>query len=158
MRTSLTFYAVRNDERVPTEVAAVEDVVAGLVEQIRWCLQSAQYSVGAPASNDAEPAEALQVLDATAVLELSPDGHYWARYDQNTTEGWTDEGRSALDIWSAAMGESASHEFMLESGDFLIFDNYRVLHRRRAFTPGPIPGRRGTAGSANGNTVSISPR
>jgi hypothetical protein len=133
----LAFYVVRNDERVPTEVAAVEDVVAGLSEETRRLLESAQYSVSAPASNDADPTGTRQVLDDAVVLELSPDGHYWARYDHSTTQGRTDEARGALDVWSAALGESASQEFMLEPGDFLIFDNYRVLHRRRAFTPGP---------------------
>jgi alpha-ketoglutarate-dependent taurine dioxygenase len=32
-----------------------------------------------------------------------------------------------------------ARELVLNPGEFLIFDNYRVLHRRRAFTPGPAP-------------------
>lgn len=134
----LTFYAVRNDERVPTEMVTVSDVVMRLDEKTRRRLQSAQsYVVGAPASNDSGPSGLRQVLRDAPVLDLSPDGHYRARYDKQTTEGRTREARDALDIWSSALREHKSHQFLLNPGDFLIFDNYTVLHRRRAFVPGP---------------------
>jgi hypothetical protein len=127
----LTFFAVRNDERVPTEIAAVEDVVGRLDERTQRRLQSSAYEVGAPASNDGGHA-----LVGAPVLELDVQGHR-VRYDQGTTRGQTDEAESALDVWVTALHDVPAQEPVLRPGEFLIFDNYRVLHRRRAFTPGP---------------------
>jgi L-asparagine oxygenase len=132
----LTFYAVRNEERVPTEVAAVADISATLDGATLRALRGPQFSVGAPASNDAGPAEVRRGLDGVAVLEPA-DGQDWARFDGGTTRGLTDEARAALTAWQDALDRAAGEQFVLDARDFLIFDNYRVLHRRRAFTPRP---------------------
>jgi L-asparagine oxygenase len=127
----LTFYAVRNNERVPTEIMAVEEVIGRLDEQTRRRLRSTCYEVGAPASNDAE-----HRLAGTSVLDLREHGHR-VRYDRGTTKGQTTEAAAALETWTETLEGMPGAELVLESGEFLIFDNYRVLHRRRAFTPGP---------------------
>lgn len=127
----LTFFAVRNDEQVPTEILAVEDAVARLDEQVLRRLRSAAYEVGAPASNDGDLA-----LTGTPLLELSADGHR-VRFDQGTTSGLTDDAVAALKEWADALADAPALEPVLQPGEFLIFDNYRSLHRRKAFTPGP---------------------
>jgi len=129
----LTFYAVRNDEQVPTELAAVTDALDLLPSQTQQQLMRPEFEVGAPASNDAAFA-----LSGTAVLEFGVDGHR-ARYDAGTTRGLTPAAVSALADWSSALTGMPGRELVLNPGDFLIFDNYRVLHRRRAFNPGPTP-------------------
>ena len=133
----LTFYAVRNEERVPTEITTVDDVVSALDAEGRRRLKSAQFTVGAAASNDADPSGRRAQSDGIAVLEDGPGGHVWARYDRGTTAGRTAEASAALEAWSGALDRVPAQEFVLDAGDFLIFDNYRVLHRRRAFTPRP---------------------
>ncbi len=133
----LTFYAIRNEERVPTEVAAVEDVVAGIDPRTRRTLHTPRFTVGAPASNDADPFGQTRQLDGTAVLEDGPHGEPWARFDRGTTEAVDEDAAVALKAWKDALDGAAGEEFVLEAGDFLIFDNYRVLHRRRAFSPHP---------------------
>lgn len=127
----LSFYTVRNDELVPTEVLATEDVVTSLDEATIHDLQSAQFDVGAPASNDE-----TETLLGAALLEQSFEG-YRARYDQGTVTGTTPAANAALDRWVRAVEQTRAEEFVLRPGDFLIFDNHRVLHRRRAFQPGP---------------------
>lgn len=127
----LTFYAVRNEERVPTEVVAVDEVVRRLNEQTQRQLRSLSYDVGAPASNRTDCA-----LRGTSVLDLSEHG-YRARFDRNTTNPRTREASTALRDWITAVAGVPAARLTLEPGEFLIFDNYRVLHRRRAFTPNP---------------------
>lgn len=110
---------------------AIEDAVAALDDATVQSLQSAQFLVGAPASND----ETAPLPDA-ALLEQSYEGTR-ARYDRGTVTGTTPAAAAALDRWVQALEQSRAEEFVLGPGDFLIFDNYRVLHRRRAFQPGP---------------------
>jgi L-asparagine oxygenase len=133
----LTFCAMRNDERVPTELTAADDIVALLSEDSRRRLVAARYTVGAPASNDADPVGRRMELTNAPLLELSADGRYWVRFDRGTTHGQDPEAEAALTRLREAAAASPRRECVLEAGDFLIFDNYRVLHRRRAFTPGP---------------------
>jgi L-asparagine oxygenase len=132
----LTFYAVRNEERVPTEVTALADVASTLDDATLRVLCTPQFSVGAPASNDAGLAEDRRWLDSAALLEPA-DEQDWVRFDCGTTQGLTDEARAALATWQDALDHAGGEEFVLDARDFLIFDNYRVLHRRRAFTPRP---------------------
>lgn len=130
----LTFIAVRNQERVPTELAAIEDVVVRLDDTTRERLMAQEFEVGAPVSN----AEAMtRPLKDTAVLDHDADGRYRVRYDRGTTIGLTEAATEALDRWYAVLREVPAEELVLEPGMFLAFDNYRVLHRRRAFTPKP---------------------
>ncbi|MBS2962946.1 TauD/TfdA family dioxygenase [Actinocrinis puniceicyclus] len=139
----LTFYAVRNEELVPTEVVALADIVATLDESTLHELRSAHFSAGAPASNDTGALREGGRLDRTALLESAGErGQEWARFDAGTTRGLNDRARAALAVWQNALDAAEGRQFVLESRDFLIFDNYRVLHRRRAFTPGPQAGAR----------------
>lgn len=130
----LTFYAVRNEERVPTDLAAIEDVVMRLDPVTLDGLMAPEFDVGAPASNDEDR---TQVLTSTPVLDLGADGRYRVRYDRGTTVGRTETAARALERWSEVLREVPSEEHVLRPGEFMIFDNYRMLHRRRAFTPCP---------------------
>lgn len=130
----LTFYAVRNEERVPTEITALDDVVVRLDEETRLNLLAAEFEVGAPDSNDGD---ATGPLVKAAVLETGPDGRHRVRYDRGTTVGVTAAAQQALERWSTALKAIPAAEMVLDTGDFMIFDNHRVLHRRKAFTPRP---------------------
>lgn len=130
----LTMFGIRNPDRVPTEIAAVEDAVARVDDETQAELRAPAFDVGAPASNDAD---AGLVLRETSLVEAGPDGHLRVRYDRGTTTGRTPGAAAALDTWGVALGDVARQQIFLEPGDFLIFDNYRVLHRRPAFRPGP---------------------
>ncbi|MEE1754121.1 TauD/TfdA family dioxygenase [Streptomyces sp. SP18CS02] len=130
----LTFYAIRNEERVPTEIAALDDVVVRLDEETRLGLLAPEFEVGAPDSNDGE---AIGPLVKASVLEPAPDGRHRVRYDRGTTVGVTPAAQQALEQWGEVLKTVPSADLVLDTGDFMIFDNLRVLHRRKAFTPRP---------------------
>lgn len=127
----LTFYGIRNEERVPTEIAAVEEVLRLTDEGARQALAAPGFDVGAPASNDLR-----SVFAGTPILEQRPEGQV-VRYDPNTTSPRDERSARALDAWVSALRRVPSRELVLRTSDFLIFDNYRVLHRRTEFTPAP---------------------
>ncbi|WP_326827467.1 MULTISPECIES: TauD/TfdA family dioxygenase [unclassified Streptomyces] len=130
----LAFYAVRNQERVPTEVVPVGEVLSGLDLETRRDLTRPEFEIGPPASTGADAPGPLRDV---AVLEAGPDGRPRIRYDQGTTRGGTARAAAALIRLAEAFENTAAERFALEPGGFLVFDNYRVLHRRRAFVPGP---------------------
>jgi hypothetical protein len=129
----LTFYAVRNEERVPTELTALADATAKLDADSRRTLRSPQFCVGAPASNDAAEAGGSQ-RDWVPLVESGEDGD-WVRFDRGTTVALTARADAALTAFRAALEAPAAVAPVLTPGSFFVFDNYRVLHRRRAFTP-----------------------
>lgn len=129
----LTFYAIRNEEQVPTEIAALDDVVIRLDEETRLALMAAEFEIGAPDSND----ETTTPLSKATVLEVGPDGRHRVRFDRGTTVGLTATAQQALEQWTTTLHTVPAAELVLDTGDFLIFDNHRVLHRRKAFTPRP---------------------
>ena len=131
----LTLYGIRNPDRVPTELTAIEDVVARLDEETAGRLRCAEFGIGPAASNDSEAVRG--VLDGTSVLGQGADGHLRVRFDRGTTRAQTPEAEAALAVWCKALADAPGRQLCLETGDFLIFDNYRVLHRRPAFRPRP---------------------
>lgn len=130
----LTFVAVRNEEQVPTELAAMEDVVVRLDDTTRDRLMAHEFEVGAPAST---VDDMTRPLKDTAVLDFDADGRYRVRYDRGTTIGLTKDATEALEGWCTVLGTVPAEELLLEPGMFLALDNYRALHRRRAFMPKP---------------------
>ncbi|BAJ28716.1 MULTISPECIES: TauD/TfdA family dioxygenase [Kitasatospora] len=133
----LTFYTVRNEERVPTEVAAVDEVVRHLDPALLRALERPGFVVGAPDSNDFP--DAPELLDGTALFDRDEAGRNRARYDAGTTRGTDPATDEQVRAFHTALGRVHGAAFTLETGDFLVFDNYRVVHRRRAFTPDPAP-------------------
>lgn len=132
----LTFYGVRNDERVPTDVAALDDALRLLDEPTLLRLHDTTFEVGAPASVAADSPAPQSTLSGTALLDRRADGTR-VRFDRGTTRASTPEGARALGSWVEALAGIDREELVLGPGDFLIFDNYRVLHRRRGFVSAP---------------------
>ena len=131
----LTFFALRNEEQVPMCIASADDVVAQLDHATRQQLLSPAFAVGAPASTDSDAYGQRREFSGTTILEIGPLNHYWARYDPGTTTGQTVGARAALRVWKAALQTVDALECVVRPGDFIVIDNYRVLHRRPAFAP-----------------------
>jgi L-asparagine oxygenase len=129
----LTFYAIRNTERVPTELTSLDDALARLDQDSLRRLREPVFTVGAPASVD----DGAAARDRTPLLESERGGDR-IRFDRGTTGAATAAAAGTLEAWSAALDGVPSEELVLDSGEFLIFDNYRLLHRRKAFTPAPV--------------------
>jgi L-asparagine oxygenase len=131
----LTFYAIRNGEQVPTELMGIETAVAQVDGPVRDVLTCNEYQVAAPDSNEVSPDGTRRTLHGS-VLEYGVDGPR-ARFDRGTTHARSTEAKAALDTWINALTGAPCVQPVMRPGQFLIFDNYRVLHRRRAFTPAP---------------------
>ena len=129
----MTFYTLRNEEEVATELLIVDQVVSMLSHDVREELHKPQFDVAAPASNDALDGHKM-VLPSARVLDWHKRGHR-ARYDIDTTTGRNDVARRALDVWKDALSRATPISPVLRPGEFLAFDNTRVVHRRLAFTP-----------------------
>ncbi|MEU8520554.1 TauD/TfdA family dioxygenase [Streptomyces sp. NBC_01216] len=131
----LTFYTVRNEERVPTEIAAVDDVVPYIDPALLRSLERPGFVVGAPDSNDFP--DSPELLEDTALFDQDEAGRQRMRYDSGTTRGATPEAEQDVRALRGALEQVRGSALTLGTGDFLVFDNYRVVHRRRAFSPGP---------------------
>ncbi|MBT0773318.1 TauD/TfdA family dioxygenase [Kineosporia sp. J2-2] len=125
----LSFCAMRNHEKASTDMVSVDHVVAGLDRATIAALSRPEFSFTAPASNESPAARAvLPVLEA--------DGEaFRARFDVGAVEATTPGARAALDRLNTRLEAIDGVRLVLDSGDFFIFDNRRVFHRRRAFTP-----------------------
>ncbi|HEX2417999.1 MAG TPA: TauD/TfdA family dioxygenase [Micromonosporaceae bacterium] len=132
----LTFFVVRNEERVPTDIMAVEDAVAATDPDTLSALRAPDFSVGSAASNDVDPYGHPYVMTGVPILEFDGQGPL-VRFDRGSSVGLTEPATAALDRWVAGLTAAPSEQLVMTCGDFLIFDNYRVLHRRGAFTPNP---------------------
>lgn len=130
----LTFCAIRNAERVPTEIMSVEAAVEQLPPETEQLLSSTAYEIAAPDSNDTTADGRRLTLKVAAVLERRASG-LRVRFDQGTTRALTTQAADALATWVASLPDSPCWQPVLAPGQFLAFDNYRVLHRRQAFTP-----------------------
>jgi L-asparagine oxygenase len=130
----LTFYAVRNLEQVPTEITALDDVLSRLKPSARRWLRAPVFEVGPPASVRGDAASTESPLIKTAVLEPSATGER-VRFDEGTTVGLTQAARTALRAWRESLTNAPARALVMSPGEFLIFDNHRLLHRRKAFTP-----------------------
>ncbi|MEU8118667.1 TauD/TfdA family dioxygenase [Spirillospora sp. NPDC049024] len=133
----LTFCVARNIEEVPTEVMALETALDRIPEKTLKVLAAPVFEVAAPESNDLADDGERRIYGRTAVLELDGDDGPRVRYDRGTTRGRDEAADSALDTWAAALATAPCWRPVLRPGHFLIFDNYRVVHRRDAFEPAP---------------------
>ncbi|PXX71694.1 TfdA family taurine catabolism dioxygenase TauD [Nocardia tenerifensis] len=125
----LSFFTVRNWEKIPTEVVALDDVMKSLDHCALDQLRSCEYTVHAPDS-----VETATPFTDVAVIERHGSDHF-ARFDRAATTAGTLPAAEALELWIQTLRHARAQEIILRPGDFLIFDNYRVLHRRRAFQP-----------------------
>ncbi|QKW20278.1 TauD/TfdA family dioxygenase [Kitasatospora sp. NA04385] len=132
----LTFYAVRNAEQVATEFVGVDTALRGLPDEVLDRLSAPEFLVKAPDSNDVTADGDRLALEGTSVIQHGPEG-VLIRYDRGTTRGMTAAADQALAALSEHLSRTPAFAPVLRPGQFLIFDNYRVLHRRKAFDPAP---------------------
>lgn len=128
----LAFTAVRNTEGASTDIVCVDHVLANLPTWAVTQLQRHAYTFGAPASNEGfdGAAKVLPVLEAD-------NGGYLLRFDDGIVAALDPDSEEALVLLRKRLREVEGTEVVLQPGDFFIFKNTRVLHRRKAFQPLP---------------------
>jgi L-asparagine oxygenase len=131
----LSFYGMRNDERVPAELLTVDAVTAGLPRWVLDDLRLPEFHITAPESYVAWCDDGPLVREGVPLLWTLPSGHDAVRYGPGRICGLTLRANRALTRFERRLGELDGTSVLIEAGDFHIFDNRRVLHRRVPFEP-----------------------
>jgi hypothetical protein len=131
----LSFYGMRNDEAVPTDLLPVSSVVSTLPEWVVAHLRLPEFLVTAPESYAWGPADGPMAREAVPLLWTLPGGDDAVRYGPGRISGLTLRAARALSFFERRLGELDGVPVLLDAGDFHIFDNRRVLHRRVPFQP-----------------------
>ncbi|AEW97781.1 MULTISPECIES: TauD/TfdA family dioxygenase [Streptomycetaceae] len=131
----LSFVGLRNDERVPTGLLPVTEVLAGLPEEAVAGLRRPEFTITAPESYAATDDGHL-TQEGVPLLWTLPDGHAALRYGPGRATGRTTRAAGALAALEARLAALTGTEVLIGAGDFHVFDNRRVLHRRVPFRPG----------------------
>ena len=126
----LAFTAVRNHEGASTDIVCVDRVIEQLPDWAVEQLQQAAYTFGAPASNEGFDGETR----IFPILEHSERG-YRLRFDDGIVAALDPLSEAALTLLRQCLRDVKGIEVVLQPGDFFIFKNAQVLHRRRAFKP-----------------------
>lgn len=118
---------------VATELVLVEEVLKRLGEDTVYALGEEEFMIEPPESNSCEGCSYV------ALLQRDKTG-YVMRYDANreSVYGLTRRGIYALEEFDQELEAEQKNaiQIHLEPGMMLIFDNYKVLHRRKSFAPG----------------------
>jgi hypothetical protein len=131
----LTFYGIRNTERVPTRLLPVDTVLAALPGRVAEELRRPEFAVTAPESYVLDGSGVPLTRTDVPLLWTLPDGGTALRYGPGRVSGLTPWARAALDWFEGCVEGLEGMEVMLEAGTFHLFDNRRVMHRRDPFEP-----------------------
>lgn len=128
----LAFIAVRNQEQASTDIVCVDHVLSQLPAWAIKRLSQPAFAFDAPASNEGHDGEQRVI----PILEQGGDG-YRLRFDDNIVSAIGPDAQAALALLRQVLRGVQGIELILQPGDFFIFKNTRVLHRRKAFKPLP---------------------
>lgn len=131
----LTFYGMRNDERVPTDLLPVADVLAALPHPVVDDLRRPEFTVTAPESYTAGADGRPLTREDVPLVWTLPGGRDAVRYGPGRISAGTARAERALARFEQCLGELEGTRVLLDAGDFHLFDNRRVLHRRVPFAP-----------------------
>lgn len=158
----LCFVVLRNRDAtgnpVPTELLPVDEILAALPERLIRMLRRPIYEIKPGSSNQRASMRQMPLLESCPRTGVS-----WLRFNANEgqTLGLTQPARRAVAEMTERIEQMGSRSIpiCLEPGELLLFDNYRVLHRRKAFDPGDFSQARwlrrcfGTTDPASGQFV-----
>lgn len=131
----LSFYGMRNEERVPTDLLPLDALLRELPRPAVADLRRAEFTVTAPESYAAAGDGGPMRRDGVPLLWTLPCGRDAVRYGPGRVAGRTPRASRALADFERRLGELPGEPVLIEAGDFHIFDNRRVLHRRVPFRP-----------------------
>ncbi|MEU0807607.1 TauD/TfdA family dioxygenase [Streptomyces sp. NPDC005970] len=131
----LSFYGLRNDERVPTDLLLVDTVLKALPDRIAEALRRPDFTVTAPESYTADGDGRPLSRTGVPMLWTLPDGNAALRYGPGRLTGRTPEACDALAEFERHAAALPGTPVLVEEGGFHIFDNRRVMHRRVPFQP-----------------------
>lgn len=136
----LCFVSMRNRDAqgnmVPTELLLVDDLLRTLPQRLLRTLRQPIFEIKPGASNTRASMTRMPLLETCPIT-----GESLLRFNANEgqTLGLNAVGRRAVSDVSQRLAElEDTIPVYLHPGELLMFDNYRVLHRRGSFEPGPL--------------------
>ncbi|GAA0564425.1 TauD/TfdA family dioxygenase [Halomonas salifodinae] len=126
----LAFTTVRNQEGASTDIACVDHILGNLPSWVVSELQKPSYTFSAPSSNEGHSGEKR----IFPLLERSEKG-CCLRFDEGIVEANDQASGRALRELSQFLKSINGISVVLQPGDFFVFKNTQVLHRRKAFQP-----------------------
>lgn len=135
MPRQLAFFAIRNEERVPTRILLVDDALSLLMPETIDILKQPLYRIGAPDSIFADGNGGECVTNAPILHDEK--GELFMRYDPFLVSTKDPAAMLAHARLMIALSEATpkARDVTLNAGDVMIFKNYRLLHMRVAFEP-----------------------
>ncbi len=131
----LSFYGMRNTEAVPTDLLPVDVALAALPAGVGETLRRPEFAVTAPESYLAGEDGPPPTRSAVPVLWTLPGGHTGLRYGPGLITGLTARARESLAAFETGLAALDGTPVLIGAGDFHVFDNRRVMHRRVPFRP-----------------------
>lgn len=133
----LGFVCLRNCDRwgmpVSTDVLPLATAEKYLKGEAFRAMQKPAFQVNPPASNQCDPLRGVPLVECI-------EGRQFYRFNSDAKQvfGLTEEAIWALSEFKKALerAEGQAFTFDLTPGSVLLFDNYCVAHRRKAFDPG----------------------
>lgn len=130
----LSFYGMRNDEHVSTDLLPLDTVLRHLTAEAVDDLRRPEFTVVAPESYTVEHGVPMRRANVPLLWTL-PGDRDAVRYGPGRVRGETPRAARALERFEELLPGLPGESVFIEAGDFLIFDNRRVLHRRVPFRP-----------------------
>ncbi|OEJ28589.1 clavaminate synthase [Streptomyces agglomeratus] len=131
----LSFFGMRNEERVPTDLLPVDTVLETLSAATAEALRRPEFAVTAPESYTTADSGKPLSRSGVPMLWTLPDGSNALRYGPGRTAGLTPGAREALERFEDRAAALPGFPVLVEEGGFHLFDNRRVMHRRVPFEP-----------------------
>ena len=116
---TLSLFCLRNSEQIATNLVHLDDVLSKLNEEEISLLMENEFDV----------TESLPLL-------TFHEGKYHTRFDSHNVSSKSEKHKTVLDKFRKLANDNNIYKsFNLQMGDFIIFNNQRMLHSRKAFTP-----------------------
>lgn len=140
----LAFLALRNHELVPTQLLTTKSVVDHLPNATLTQLRRPAFLIDPP-ENARITSAAQGPPEPSAILSMGDNNVIFSRFDATAgLRGIDQRAERALEAMRKAVQAASTDvvEITMRPGDAMVFDNYRVMHRRPPFEPrGPGEGR-----------------
>ena len=127
----LVFAVINSDPEVPMTIVSTVELVRRLSPATQSALAQPEFAVSSPAAvTERCVARNLPLLDRDEA------GRLISRISLGLCDGLTPRAARALREVSEALADpSLHHRINLRCGDLVVLDNWRTLHRRKAYSP-----------------------
>lgn len=127
----LSLFCLRNNENVPTNLIQLNTILEKLTNEELGLLTENVFDIKRPDSFKGQTV----VISNLSILIAFKKGYY-SRFDSHNASTQSAKHKLALDKFrEIANDTNLCQSFNLKAGEFIIFNNQKMLHSRKAFKP-----------------------